>query len=48
MVRFILLAPYFITRIIILGKELLNATNLLAGGIGFKIGIYLTTLTKYN
>ena len=48
MERFILPALYFITRIIILGKELLNVTNLLASSIGFKIGIRLTTLTKYN
>ena len=48
MERFILLALYFMTGIIILSKELLNITNLLAGSIGFKIGICLITLTKYN
>ena len=47
-VRFVLLALYFATKIIILNKELLDATDLLASSIGFKIGIYLTALTKYN
>ena len=46
--RFILPALYFTTRMIISGKELPDATNLLAGSIGFKIGIRPTTSTKYN
>ena len=48
MERFILPALYFMTRMIVPGKKLLDMTNLLAGGIGFKIGIRLTALTKYN
>ena len=46
--RFILPALYFTTRMIVLDKELLNITNLLAGSMGFKIGICPTALTKYN